>query len=77
MGGIAKKQKRNGSNDRFVSYATLALSNNNIGDMTGFTAQTTLQNIPARVVVLDHRTKEKMRVQNVMFLLSDIGTLLS
>ena len=61
MGGIAKKQKRNGSNGRFVLCAALALSDtNNVGDMTVVTAQSTLQNIPARSGGLDQRTKAKI-----------------
>ena len=60
MGGVAKKQKRNGSNGMFVSSAALALSDINVGDMTVVSAQTTLQNIHARVVGLDHRTKAKI-----------------
>ena len=60
MGGVTKKQKRNGSNGMFVSCAALALSdNNNVGDMTVVTAHSTLQNIPARSGGLDHRTKAK------------------
>jgi hypothetical protein len=60
MEGIAKKQKKIESNGRFVSCAALALSDNNVGDMTVVTAQSTLKNIPLRSVGLDHRTKAKI-----------------
>ena len=40
-----------------MSCVALALSDNKVGDMTVATAHTTLQNITARVVGLDHMTK--------------------